>query len=62
MIVHVAVRRSFDPLDLDVEVFDDIKDAEGWCDDATELGAEDSDLFIFSCEVRPLQSSSDSMN
>jgi hypothetical protein len=52
VIVHVAVVRSFEPLDLDVDVFADVKDAEAWCEAQANDGAEDENLFVFTAEVR----------
>jgi hypothetical protein len=52
MIVHVAVARSFDPLDLELDVFGDVHDAVAWCNAAETAGTEGENLFIFSCEVR----------
>jgi len=52
VIVHVVAVRSFDPLDLEVEVFRNSADAETWCDQLIRDGAEEENVFIFTCEVR----------
>ena len=51
MVVHVAVLRNFDPLELDVAAFANEKSAAAWCEARTSEEPQ-VDLFVFSVEVQ----------